>query len=150
MMRKGVVLLLAIVIAAIPLRSSVAGDKEWATAGKVMAGLAALAVISDLVADQRPVYVPAPQPRRVIHVRVTRRVWVEGKNVQVVRQVWVPGHFEKTWVPPARQRVWVATHSGGYWRDVVVHPGFYKEVWRPGYFVRRHETRWIPGHWEQM
>jgi len=150
MMKKAFILLSAIAFAAVPLRSSVAGDKEWATAGKVMVGLAALAVISDLVADQHPVCVPAPQPRRVIRVHAPRRVWVEGRHVQVVRKVWVPGYFERVWVPPVRERVWVATSFNGHWQETVVRPGFHRKVWRPGHYTHSRETRWIPGHWQEI
>lgn len=150
MMRKPLILLSAIAIAAAPLRSSLAGDKEWATAGKVMAGLAALAIISDLVADQHPAFVPAPPPRRVIRIHAPRRVWVEGRYVEVLRKKWVPGHFERTWVSPVRHRVWVAAPRGGYWQNAMVRPGFYRKVWRPGHFVHRRETRWVPGHWERI
>lgn len=150
MMKKALILLSATVIAVVPLRSSNAGDKEWATAGKVMAGLAALAIIGDLVADQSPVCVAAPPPRRVIHVYTPRRVWIEGRHVEVVRKRWVPGHFERIWVPPARRRIWVGTPRGGYWQDTIARPGFYRRVWRPGYYARRRETRWAPGHWEQI
>jgi hypothetical protein len=127
-----------------------AGDKEWAVAGKVMVGLAALAIISDAVADYHPVVVPASPPRRVIHVRAPRQVWVEGRYIEVVRKVWVPGHFEKTWVPPVRGRAWVTTRYGGYWRETIVRPGFHREVWCPGQFVAKRETEWVPGHWEDM
>ncbi len=150
MMRKALILLSATVIAVVPLRNSNAGDREWATAGKVMAGLATLAIIGDLVADQSPVYVTAPPPRRVIRVYTPTRVWVEGRHVEIVRKRWVTGHFERTWAPPARQRIWVATPRGGYWQDTIVRPAFGRRVWRPGYYVRRRETQWVPGHWRQI
>ncbi|NQT83852.1 hypothetical protein HQ563_12555 [bacterium] len=150
MMKKAIILVSAVAFAAVPLRSSVAGDKEWATAGKVMVGLAALAVISDLVADQQPVYVSAPPPRRVIRVHSPRRVWVEGRYIEVVRKVRVPGYHEKVWVPPAHERVWVATRFGGHWQREVVRRGFYKRVWHPGHNIHKRESRWIPGHWEHI
>lgn len=149
MMKTAVILLSAVMIAAAPLRSSLAGDKEWATAGKVMVGLAALAIITDAVADHHTVHVSAP-PRRVIHVRAPRRVWVEGRSVEVIRKVWVPAYSERTWVPPLRERVWVATPGGGCWRQRVVRPGFYRKVRHRGRYEHRRETRWVPGHWESI
>lgn len=151
-MKKALILLMAVAITAVPLRSSFAGDKEWATAGKVLTGLAALAIISDLVSDHEPVYVvaPPPPPRRVIHVRVPRPVWVEGRYVEVMRKEWVPGHFEREWVPPAYERVWVATRFGGFWREVVVRPGYDARRWCRGYYIDRVETEWVPGHWEEI
>jgi hypothetical protein len=150
MIRKTLILMAAIAMAAMPLRSSVAGDKEWATAGKVIAGLAALAIVSDLVADQPPVRVMSPPPRRVIRVHAPRRVWVEGRYVEVVRNTWVPGHFERTWVPPERQRVWVASRFGGSWQENVVRPGYFKNSWSPGHYEHTREKQWLPGHWEEI
>lgn len=150
MMKKAVILLSAVMIAAAPLRSSLAGDKEWATAGKVMVGLAALAIITDAVADHHTVHVSAPPPRRVIHVQSPRRVWVEGRYVEVVSKVWIPAYSERIWVPPLRERVWVATPCGGCWRQTVVRPGFYSNVRHRGRYVDQRETRWVPGHWESI
>ncbi len=149
-MKKALILLMAVAMTAAPLRSSFAGDKEWAIAGKVMAGLAALAVVSDLVADHHPMYIAPPPPRRVIHVYSPRPVWVEGRYVEVTRRVWVPGRYERTWVPPVCERVWVATPFGGHWQETVVRPGFHDRVWRPGYHEYRTEMQWAPGHWEQI
>ena len=151
-MKKTIIILMAAAVAVVPLRNSFAGDREWATAGKVLTGLAALAIISELVSDDHPVYVsaPFPRPRRVIHVRAPRAVWVEGRHVEVVRKEWVPGHFEREWVPPVCDRVWVATPYSGHWREVVVQPGQYTKVWRPGYYIDRVEREWIPAHWEQI
>ncbi len=150
MLKRACILVSAVAIAAVPLRSSVAGDKEWATAGKVMAGLAALAIISDLVADHPVVHVHHPAPRRVIHVNVSRRVWVEGRYVEAVQEVWVPSRFDSIWEPPVHERVWVATTYGGRWQEIIVRPGFYKRVWCPGHYAQTVETRWIPGHWEEI
>ncbi len=150
MMKKAIILPLTLGIAVVPLRSSVAGDKEWATAGKIMVGLAALAIISDAVADQHCVSVHASPPRRVIRVNAPRRFWVEGRHVEVVSRVWVPGYHEKVWVPPVRDRVWVATRYGGHWQKTIIRAGFHRKVWHPGHYVHRRETRWVPGHWEEM
>jgi len=149
-MKRTVILLMALAMVVVPLRNSFAGDKEWATAGKVMAGLAALAILSEVVSDHHVAYAPAPRPRRVIYVRAPRRVWVEGRYVEVVREEWIPGRFERVWVPPVRDRIWVANPRGGYWRDTIVRPGYYRKVWRPGHKVLRRERRWVPGHWERI
>jgi hypothetical protein len=148
-MKRTVILLMALAMVVVPLRNSFAGDREWATAGKVMAGLAAFAILSDVVSDHHHVVrAPAPYPRRVIVVRAPRRVWVEGRYVEVVREEWVPGRFVREWVPPVRERIWVATPHGGYWREVIVRPGHDTRVWRPGHKVLRRERQWVPGHWE--
>jgi hypothetical protein len=151
MMKKAFILMAATMIAAAPLRNTFAGDKEWATAGKVLAGLAAVAIISDMIADTPPAYVPAPHPpHRVIRVRAPRTVWVEGRYVEVVRKVWVPGRFEEVWVPPVRERVWVATEFGGRWMERVVRPGERRREWHPGYYEHMRERQWVPGHWEEI
>lgn len=154
MMKKSIIWLSVAAMLAVPLRSSYAGDKEWATAGKVMAGLAALAILSEVVSDRAPVqhvvYSPAPHARRVITVQVPRRVWVEGRHVEVVREEWVPGHTERVWVPPAYDRVWVATPHGGYWREALVQPGHHQTIRHPGHKVLRRELQWVPGHWEDI
>ncbi len=150
MMKKALILLSVVVIAAAPLRSSLAGDREWATAGKVIAGLAALAIIGDLIADEHPVCVPAPPRYRAIRVHAPQQVWVEGRYVEVVRRVWVPPSVDRIWVPPVRRQVWVATPCGGYWQDTIVRRGFYRTVRRPGHFVDQRETRWVPGQWERI
>ncbi len=150
-MKRTVILLMALAMAVVPLRNSFAGDKEWATAGKVMAGLAALAILSEVVLDDHHVVrAPAPHPRRVIVVRAPRRVWVEGRYVEVVREEWVPGYAERQWVPAARQRIWVATPRGGYWREAIVRPGHYVTVRHPGRKVLRRDREWVPGHWEEI
>ena len=154
MMKKPIIWLSVAAMLAVPLRSSYAGDKEWATAGKIMAGLAALAILSEVVSDLGPVqhvvYAPAPHPRRVIYVQAPRRVWVEGRHIEVVREEWVPGYTERVWVPPAHERVWVATPRGGFWKEVLVQRGHYREVWHPGQKVLRRELEWVPAHWEEI
>jgi len=149
-MKKAVILMCAIAVAAAPLRSSFAGDRERTAAGTIIAALVALAIIGDLVADEPPVCMPAPPPCRVIRVHTPRHVWVEGRYVEVVRRIWVPGHFDKTWVPPAYIPPRRESAFGGRWQQRLVRPGYYMDVWQPGHFEYRRESQWIPGHWEEI
>jgi hypothetical protein len=56
-------------LAAANVQNTMAGDREWATAGKVLTGIAAASVISHALAP-RPTVVYAPAPQTVVYQTV--------------------------------------------------------------------------------
>lgn len=56
-------------VAAANLQSSYAGDREWATAGKVLTGIAAASIITRAL-EPRPAVVYAPAPQTVVYQTV--------------------------------------------------------------------------------
>ena len=56
-------------VAASNLQTSMAGDREWATAGKVLTGIAAASIISRAL-EPRPTVVYAPAPTTVVYQTV--------------------------------------------------------------------------------
>lgn len=117
-----------------------AGDREWATAGKILTGILGVTILGNAIANSyaypAPVY--APPPRAYYPPEV----------------VWVPGHyetrFERTWVPGR----WVIERFGRHGRDYDDDYGHDHErrarrVWVPGHYERVEVTVWVPGHWEE-
>ncbi len=154
MLRKMIaVSLIAAILSAVPLTKSYAGEKEWATAGKILAGAVGFAILNELLSDDhhdaRRVYVGRP----IYHVKTSapRRYWMPGRYVEVVEKEWIPGYFEKVWVPPRYERVWVSygRHGrSGHWEERLVSKGYYERIWHKGYYEYRTVRKWIPGHWE--
>src|SRR4051812_7687321 len=56
-------------VAAANVQSSMAGDREWATAGKVLTGIAAASIITRAL-EPRPAVVYAPPPTTVVYQTV--------------------------------------------------------------------------------
>jgi hypothetical protein len=56
-------------VAAADVQSSMAGDREWATAGRVLTGIAAASIISHAL-EPRPAVVYAPPPTTVVYQTV--------------------------------------------------------------------------------
>src|SRR5438132_6640885 len=56
-------------LAAANVQSAMAGDREWATAGKVLTGIAAASIITRAL-EPRPAVVYAPAPQTVIYQTV--------------------------------------------------------------------------------
>ena len=144
-----------IFMAGIVVVPSYAGDREWATAGKILTGMAGVALLADAFASPeeyypvhnrhhyRPRYCPPP----VVVVRESycpsRSRWVEGHYVQYEERVWVPGETRKIWVPPAY--TWERHHGR---RIQVYHEGYYRFEEMPGHYEVCLKERWVDGHWE--
>ena len=142
-----------------------AGDKEWATAGKILAGVVGLAAVQQIAKNQRhdgynrrTVYYGAPTHRqkRVYYHRAPRRIhrqrriWVPGRHITEEVKVWVPGVEEKIWVPPRYERQWVADRRGGYWEEVLVEEGHWRYERQPGHFEIHTQRRWVSGYWKNI
>ena len=65
-MKKLILGMTILAVAAAGLQTARAGDREWAVAGKIMTGLVVASAINHAIADSRyaPVYYPAPEPCR--------------------------------------------------------------------------------------
>lgn len=140
------------------LTSSYAGDREWARAGKVLTGIAGVALLADAIASPvdyypghygyrhydrhyRP-YCPAP----VVVVREEYPPcgrWIEGHYVQYEERVWIPGETRKIWIPSIY--TWERHHG----RNIrVYHEGYYRYEEMPGRYDVCVKERWVEGHWE--
>lgn len=140
--------------------SSYAGDRDWARAGKVLTGIAGVALLADAIVSPvdfypghqgyrhykrhyRPHYYPPP----VVVIREEYRPfgsrWVEGHYVQYEERIWIPGETRKIWIEPIY--TW-ERHRGRTIR--VYHEGYYRYEKMPGRYDICLKERWVEGHWE--
>lgn len=117
-----------------------AGDREWATAGKILTGILGVTILGNAIANAHaypaPVYAPAPRAYYPPEV-----VWVSGHYGLRYERSWVPGHWEI-------ERF--ARHGHGdddFFDDDHGRRG--RRVWVPGHYERVEVAVWIPGHWEE-
>lgn len=137
-----VVVAVALGVAAVPAKSY-AGDKEWATVGKVFTGIAAVGFVAAIASqhDAGPVYhQPVHQP---VYCPPPPR-WIPGHFEVQREQICIPGHWEKI-VTPA-QYGWV--RHGRHWRYVEVRPACEQRVWVPERREWQETKLWVPGHYE--
>ena len=142
-----------------------AGNKEWATAGKILAGVVGLAAVQQVAKHHRErdysysrVYngTPVRRGRRVYYhtaprVYRQRKIWVSGRYVTEEVKVWVPGVKEKIWIPARYERQWVDNGYGeGCWEKVLVEEDHWRYQRSPGYFEIHTERRWVPGYWKHI
>jgi len=129
---------LALITAAVPTKSY-AGDDEWATAGKVLTGVAAVGLIA-ILASQADGHTSvhasygAPPPRQ----------WIPGHYECRRERVCHPAHWD-TVVDPA-QYGWV--RHGCRWEYVMVKPECVRRIWVPERTEWREAKVWVPGHFE--
>ena len=132
-----VVASLAAVLAAAPVQ---AGQREWATAGKILTGIIGVTILGNAIANAQaypvPVYAPPP---RVYYP--PEQMWVPGRYEARYERRWVPGHWEIDRV---------GRHGRGHDDDDYEDrpPLRGHRVWVPGHYERVEVTVWIPGHWE--
>lgn len=81
---------------------------------------------------------------RVVHRPAGRWEWRETR-------VWVPGYYEKNWLPPRYEVVFVSGHfdAHGVWINShqerrLVAEGHYRNEWHPGYYRVEHRKVWVP------
>lgn len=132
-----VIATIALVTAAAP-TNTFAGDREWATAGKVLTGIAAAGVIASIVSQ--PYHcVPPPPPRCE-----PPRQWIPAHYEVQRERVCIPGYWD-TIVEPA-QYGWV--RHGHHWEYVIVKPACHQRVWVPERYEWREARVWVPGRYE--
>ena len=121
---------------------ALAGDREWATAGKILTGIIGVTILGNAIANSypypAPVYAPAP---RVYYP--PEEVWVPGYYESRIERRWVPGHWE---IEGAGRHYgdddYGDRYDNGYRRDRG------RRIWVPGYYRDAEVRVWIPGHWE--
>lgn len=144
--------------------SSYAGDREWARAGKVLTGVAGVALLADILTSPvhysyghsgyrhhdrhyRPHHAPRFCPPPVVVVREEYRPprarWVEGYYEQYEERVWIPGETRKIWIEPSY--TW-ERHHGRNRR--VYQEGYYRYEEMTGRYDIILKKRWVEGHWE--
>lgn len=130
--------ILATVLTAAPVH---AGQREWATAGKILAGIIGVTILGNAIANAQaypaPVYAPPP---RVYYP--PEQVWVPGRYETRYERRWIPGHWEF-------HRV--GRHGHDYYDDDDYDdfpPPRRRRVWVPGHYEMAEVTVWIDGHWE--
>ena len=124
-----------------------AGDKEWATAGKILTGIAGLGILANIAASGRGRHYYAPEYCRSYPASVPRAipagVWIPGHYEYRTERVWIAEQLKEKWIP-ARHR-WVRTRFG--WQQICVREGYYRRKPVPGHYRNRQVQVWIPGHW---
>ena len=153
------ILIAALAVLVLPKPAAYAGDKEWATAGKILAGAAALAIIHEVATSHdRDRYIverhygTAPI-RRIHYVRSPQQTWVPGHYEVRTERQWVEGWWEQVWVPAQYERVRVVRYDQygraySAWKEVLVEEGHYEQLWHEGYWDAQEVSEWVPGHWE--
>ncbi len=161
MLTKAIALTLiaAMAVVALPKPTAYAGDKEWATAGKILAGAVGVAIIHKIATsghNDRVVRVHRTyrEPvRRVRYVRSPQRTWVPGYYVIRAERTWIEGWWERVWIEPEYRRIRVTRYDAygrAYtaWKELLVREGHYERIWHEGYWETREVREWVPGHWE--
>jgi hypothetical protein len=155
-----VTLIAAVAVIALPRPTAYAGDKEWATAGKILAGVVGAAIIHKIATsddNNRQVVVQrrytGTTVRRVRYVRSPQRTWVPGHYEIRAERIWIEGYWEEVWIPPEYKQIRVThydRHGRPYtvWKQVLVREGHHEKIWHEGYWETREVREWIPGHWE--
>lgn len=116
-MKKVIVAATVLALASASLQTVKAGDREWATVGKILTGVAAVSLVSHVI-ESRPAnysvtystYSPAPcAPRRIICAPAPQVVYVPAPVVYYQQPVYV--------VPYSYQRVNIGFGHGRSYRD---------------------------------
>lgn len=123
-------------VAALAPAGAAAGDREWATAGKILTGIIGVSILGHALANSYPypaaVYAPAP---RVYYEPPREQVWVPGHYETRLERRWIPGHWE------------VRRHGrDDYYDDDDRYET--RRVWIPGHHETSEVRVWVPGHWE--
>jgi hypothetical protein len=147
----------------LPTTQAYAGDKEWATAGKILAGVAAAVIVHEVATadrhDERVIVThryygePASTVRRVHVVRSPQRVWVPGYYQIREERIWIEGCWEQTWVPAIYKQIEVTRYDNrgraySTIERVLISEGHYEGIWHEGYWETHEVREWVPGHWE--
>jgi len=130
-------------LAALAPSPALAGDRGWATAGKILTGIIGVTILGNAIANSHsyPATVYAPAPRGYYP---PEDVWVPGRYESRIERRWVPGHWE---IEGAGRRYgdddYGDRYDDGYGRDRG------RRIWVPGHYRDIEVRVWIPGHWEE-
>jgi len=117
-----------------------AGDREWATAGKILTGIIGVTILGNAIANSQPYPVPvyAPPPRGYYP---PEEVWVPGHYEARVESRWVPGH----WEVERFERGYDDHYGDRYGNEHGNHHS--RRIWVPGHYRDVQVGVWIPGYW---
>ena len=139
MKRMVAIAVAAAFLAAAPF-SAVAGDAEWATAGKILTGIIGVTILGNAIAGAHyhpaPVYAPPP---RVYYP--PEEVWVPGRYEVRIERRWIPGHWEIGYRGPGSDHGRAERYGGNGKRHA-------RRTWVPGHYRDVEVRVWIPGRWE--
>ena len=131
-------------LAALAPSPALAGDRGWATAGKILTGIIGVTILGNAIADSHPYPAPvyAPAPRGYYP---PEEVWVPGHYEARIERRWVPGHWEieRTGRYYDNDDDYGDRHGNGYGKHRA------RRVWGPGHYQDVEVRVWIPGHWEE-
>lgn len=120
-----------------------AGDRGWATTGKVLTGIIGLNILGHALSAPYyyPYYYSYPAPAYAYPPR----------GYYPYDPVWIPGHYEtrihRQWSPGHREYELFGRHPDDYdgygdYRDES------RRVWISGHYRDVRVRVWVPGHWE--
>ena len=139
-MKKILAIIVAVgLLTAVAAAPSSAGDRGWATAGKILTGIIGLNILGHALAQPyyaypAPVYAYPPGPYYPYE-----QVWVPGHYESRIRRQWIPGHWEI-------ERYGRHPDEDDYDDDDYRYESH--RVWIPGHYRDVEVRVWIPGHWE--
>ncbi len=119
---------------------ALAGDREWATAGKILTGIIGVTILGNAIANSQPypVRVYAPPPRTYYPPEV---VWIPGHYETRVERRWIPGHWEVERFERGYDNDYGNHSRNGYWKHRA------RRFWVPGHYRDVEVRVWIPGYW---
>ncbi|MDH3238302.1 MAG: hypothetical protein OEM47_07250 [Deltaproteobacteria bacterium] len=141
-MKKLVSIAVAAAFLAVSVSSpALAGNREWATAGKILTGIIGVTILGNAIANSQPypVRAYAPPPRGYYP---PEEIWVPGHYEARVERRWVPGH----WEVERFDRGYDDDYGDRYRNDYGEHRA--RRIWIPGHYQDVEVRVWIPGHWE--
>lgn len=141
-MKKLVAIAVAVAfLAAVAPSPALAGDREWATAGKILTGIIGVTILGNAIAHANAYPPPVYAPRAYYP---PEEVWVRGYHVSRIERRWVPGHWE---IERNGRRVDDDDRYGTRHRGNGKHRA--RRIWVPGYYRNVEVSVWIPGRWER-
>ncbi|MFC2140175.1 hypothetical protein ACFLQ1_00475 [Candidatus Auribacterota bacterium] len=119
-----------------------AGDREWATAGKILAGAIGISVLANSI--NNPSYSYNSHSYTTYTPAASANYWVPGHYDAIEEEVWVPEVTCKTWIQPEYAWQW---HYGRRIK-YLVRDGYYTYQTLPGHYeIQCKGKRWVKGYW---
>jgi len=125
-------------LAAIAAAPVSAGDRGWATTGKILTGIIGLNILGHAIANSYPYPAPVYGPPPGAYYP-PEQVWVPGHYETRIQRQWISGHWEI-------ERFGRHGRGDDYDDDDYRHET--RRVWIPGHYREAEMSVWIPGHWE--